>query len=329
MHILSLFRSVQLSMNGKEILSAEDTDSLSSHGFVSGDIVHILRDSSVVRASKCPKLNSIDADNDTDCMETTPGLPSSDFLLPNSELRTVSQPKEESKTTKATQSDNTHHLITGRSHLPLSDTPVSSLPNSYSTLITANPKVSFQSNVEKVAALLHILMIETGFIPQSASITSSLFNTLPESWSLKHDTLKLNYKTGSQVTCTIVVSSIGPVIIVNGIGSAGKSFSLKLKPDAILPPVGGKILKQLSVDFKNEIAFPLYLHIQREAHSTCPAHFSNLPPEISHNILKRLDFKSLCRLSGTSRLFQDLANQPRLWKLLAERYFLLSSFSNF
>jgi hypothetical protein len=163
-------------------------------------------------------------------------------------------------------------------------------------------------------------MIETGFEPQTSESCSDPFCTLPNSWKVTNETLRLNYKTRSQSSSTIVLSSMGPLVIVLGIGSAGKNMSLKLKPKDFVPPVGGKQLKQLSIDFKNEIAFPLYVHTEREANGECPAHLSNMPPEILSNILQRLDFKSICRMAITSRLFQQLASEPRLWKRLVMKY---------
>jgi hypothetical protein len=112
---------------------------------------------------------------------------------------------------------------------------------------------------------------------------------------------------------------MGSLVIAYGIGSGRKSMSLKLKPNDFMPPLGGKELRQLSIDFKNEIAFPLYVHTEREANGLCPAHLSNLPPEILSNVLQRLDFKSLSRMAITSRLFQQLASQPILWKRLVLR----------
>ena len=41
---------------------------------------------------------------------------------------------------------------------------------------------------------------------------------------------------------------------------------------------------------------------------------SSLPTEILENMLKRLDFDSLRCLFKTSRLFANLASDPKLWK---------------
>ena len=299
-------------MNGKVALVAEDHELLTSLGFVSGDVVYILNSPATEgRTPKFPKLNSSSENSDSH---------QEDKLV-------CGEQKDQSSSNVAQKmdSEDSHSAVLAGSlnvenyHVLLSDTPDSSVPISYTNLISANPTL-LQSPLEKLAGLLHILMVETGFVPQSSNISSNHFTTLPDLWNLKHGTLKLNYKTGSKSPCTILISTVGPVVNVQVAIGPGRLLALTLKnPNVYIPPEGGRILKMLSVDFKNEISFPLYVHIEREANGACPAHFSNLPPEISYNILERLDFKSLCRLSTTSRSFQNLANQPRLWKRLVLR----------
>ena len=106
--------------------------------------------------------------------------------------------------------------------------------------------------------------------------------------------------------------------MIQGISIVEKiSKALKTK---VIPSVGGSQLRQLCLDFKNQIAFPLFIHMQKDIGS-CPYHLCNLPPEISFLIMKYLDFRSLLQLSMTCHLFEHLANQPELWKRLVKRYY--------
>lgn len=324
-HVYSL-SSLQLSMNGKQALLTTNTDLLSTYGFVSGDTIYILGISPEVRASKTIKLNPIETGESSQSSSKVPTQESYVFSS-NSDTKTAGIIPQEKKPTELLQSKESIDCCpdsveaglvnTGKSHIPLADTAVSSVPESYTNLVAANSN-QFQSNVEKMAGLLHILMVETGFIPNTSKEVTDPFLVLPDSWFLQQDTLRLNYITASQVACTIVVSSVGPIMIVHGSGIGRKPMPLKPK-DFLPSPVGGKPLRHLSLEFKNEIAFPMYIHIQREANSTCPSYFCNLPPEITYDILNRLDFKSLCRLSVTSKLFQHLSSQPRIWKRLVIR----------
>lgn len=199
----------------------------------------------------------------------------------------------------------------------MSDTPSDVIPESYRNLIACHP-AKFDSTVEKLAGLVHLLMIESGFQPKTSQTCVNSYSILPDSWVLKCDTLKLKYVTPTQAECTIVVSLIGSTsYIIHGISKEGGNFkSLKLKD---IPDKGGRRLKQLSFEFKNQIAYPLFIHIQRDSGGIYPYHFCNLPPEVTNHVLKFLDFKSLSRLSMTCHLLEQLANQPQLWKQLCKR----------
>ena len=302
------YRSIQLSMNGKQALLAEDTELLSNLGFVSGDAIYLLGTYSGERITKFLKIS-----HNSSLKNESSNQPTVSDSLQQQEASLVA-------TIETKQGDIVEDKCDGiEKHLPLSDTPDLLIPESLTRLIASNsPDILFESTLEKLAGLLHILMVETGFEPQTSKSCSDSFCTLPDSWKLTKETLRLNYKTRSQSPSTIILSLMGPLVIACGIGSGGKSMSLKLKPNESMS-VGGKQLKQLSIDFKNEIAFPLYVHTEREANGECPAHLSNLPPEIISNVLQRLDFKSLCRMAITSRLFQQLASQPTIWKRLVKR----------
>lgn len=317
-HTISAHRSIQFSLNGKQALLAGDTELVSNLGFVSGDAVFILGTHQGIRKPKVPRLNPSAYENDKK-QEYASAISDEQHIASlgsTTKSKTIEGMTDQSR---EEPDGNSRSLNVEKHHMPLLDTPDMLVPQSYQTLIASNsPNIPFESNLEKLAGILHILMVETGFQPQTLKSFSDLFSTLPDSWKVVNETVRLNYKTASQSFATIVLSSVGSLVIVHGIGSSvGKSVSLKLKPNEFMPPVGGKRLRQVCIDFKNEIAFPLYVYIEREANGTCPTHFSNLPPEISYNILQRLDSKSLCRLSMTCRVFQHLASQPSLWRKLA------------
>ncbi|KAK4025751.1 hypothetical protein OUZ56_014798 [Daphnia magna] len=312
--------SIQFSMNGKQALLAEDTELVSNLGFVSGDAVYILGTFSGTRKPKFQKLNPSSCEKDQEQEKFSTFMASDKQHIASLDLSTASENIEGMNKQRREKFDRDSTIPDfEKHHIPLLDTPNMLIPQTYARLIASNSlSVPFESNLEKLAGILHILMVETGFQPETCKSFSDPFCNLPDSWNVVSETLRLNYKTGSQSPATIVLSSVGLLVIVYGIGSSlGKSLSLKLKPSEFMPPVGSKHLRQVCIDFKNEIAFPLYVHIEREANGTCPTYFSNLPPEISYNILQRLDSKSLCSLSMTCRLFQHLASQPSLWKKLA------------
>ncbi|KAI9562894.1 F-box only protein-like protein 7 [Daphnia sinensis] len=320
LHDEDFLGSIQFSMNGKQALLAEDTELVSNLGFVSGDAVYVLGTFSGARKPKFPKLNPTPCEKNLEQEHLSTIMASDRQHLASLDLSTVSENFEGMNKQSREECDGNPNNAPDleKHHKPLLDTPNMLIPQTYTRLIASNSlSIPFDSNLEKLAGILHILMVETGFQPETCKSFSDPFCILPDSWNVVSETLRLNYKTGSKSPATIVLSSVGLLVIVYGIGSSlGKTLSLKLKPSEFMPPVGSKHLRQVCIDFKNEIAFPLYVHIEREANGTCPTYFSNLPPEISYNILQRLDSKSLCRLSMTCRLFKYLANQPSLWKKL-------------
>ncbi|KAI9563001.1 F-box only protein-like protein 7 [Daphnia sinensis] len=300
LHDEDFLGSIQFSMNGKQALLAEDSELVSNLGFISGDAVYVLRTFSGARKPKFLKLNA------TPCEKN---LEQEHVSIIATYLSTVSENFEGMNKQSREECDgNPNAPDLEKHHKPLLDTPNMLIPQTYTRLIASNSlSIPFDSNLEKLAGILHILMVETGFQPETCMSFSDPFCILPDSWNVVSETLRLNYKTGSQSPATIVAYF------------HQKTLSLKLKPSEFMPPVGSKHLRQVCIDFKNEIAFPLYVHIEREANGTCATYFSNLPPEISYNLLQRLDSKSLCRLSMTCRLFKYLANQPSLWKKLTSK----------
>lgn len=215
--------------------------------------------------------------------------------------------------------------FTTTAHLPIGDTPANQTPESFNKLLTSYPEKA-QVPVEVLGCLLHILMVESGFLPESLSKGDPVkpFSTLPDSWSFVSGTLKLQYKSrmSPNPPCTLVLSVMGPLVMVFGTASGVKTNVLKLKPSEFMTPLStvGRNLGQLSRDFKNDVAFPLLLSIQRESGGVCPPNLSNLPAELFDKILRLLDAKSLCRLSTTCRRIQGVINEPLLWKRLVSRY---------
>ncbi|KAI9563011.1 F-box only protein-like protein 7 [Daphnia sinensis] len=290
LHDEDFLGSIQFSMNGKQVFLAEDTELVSNLGFVSGEAVYF------------PKLNATPCEKNLEQEHVSTIMASDRQHLASLDLSTVSENFEGMNKQSREECDgNPNAPDLEKHHKPLLDTPNMLIPQTYTRLIASNSlSIPFDSNLEKLAGILHILMVETGFQPETCKSFSDPFCILPDSWNVVSETLRLNYKTGFQSPATIVLSSVGLLVIVYGIGSSLEK-PLKFKPSEFMPPVGSKHLRQ------------------REANGTCPTYFSNLPQEISYNILQRLDSKSLCRLSMTCRLFKYLANQPSLWKKLTSK----------
>ena len=182
--------------------------------------------------------------------------------------------------------------------------------------------------------MLHILLIDSGFHAESFNIVDTnqeLYLTLPNWKSMGKGILQLVYKSSlpPYPLCTIlIVNMVGSLYVVHGTSTSIKSsklaFKITIDLAQYLPFKGGPGLQQLALKFKNLIAYPLLVTVQRETGgAVCPPNLSNLPPELLYTILKKLDAKTLCRLSSTSHLFQEVTGQPGLWKQLVIRYYYL------
>jgi len=302
--------SLQLSFNGTDAINAEEGDSLVALGFVSGDAIYILGTSPLEQ-----QLPSNQSENLPKLMSEPTQQSSPNQSANLSEL--VPEP---------TVDQRDHQLSVTDRFIPparLSETPDYTVPQSFSALSSANPN-EFHSTFEEFCGFLHLLTVETGFMPSISDRTTQLsYCNLPDSWNVQHETLKLNYLSPyppfSQ--CTLVVTAIGQIVLVYGIVSSQKSLTLKLKLSDFISNGSYRNLKKLSLLFKNEISYPLLVTIQREINGPCPYNLSNLPPEISYQILVLLDVRSLCRLSQVSRLFQELTSQPFIWKKRVVRDF--------
>jgi len=299
-HWKYFFSSLQLSFNGADAINAGDTDSLASLGFVSGDAIYILGISHLFQQS------------------TGQQLPSNQSLAPSI------------STTEPTANQRDHISSVMDEFIPstcLSETPDCTVSSSFSKLFSVNPN-KFNTIFEEFCGLLHLLITETGFKPHILDKTTKLccYN-LPDSWKVQHETLKLNYFSPyppfSQ--CTLVITAVGQIVMVYGLVSSEKSLTLKLKPSDFITNGSHQNLKKLSLLFKNEISYPLLVMIQRKTNGPCPYNFSNLPPEISNNILLLLDARSLCRLSQVSHQFQELSNQTHIWRKLLSRNYGIST----
>ena len=304
-------RLLQLSFNGKQALQTDDIKTMSSLGFVSGDAVYILGAPAEKRFPKCPKI----MENST----------LQDFLMMEASANTSAAQKDPSHQTVHpmcidSQDNPSHSRISKKMHPLLLEETTSHSPECFQELQVKNPG-KINCTLEKLAGLLHILMVETGFHPERDPSTSlpDAYSTLPDSWSIKGGTLTLQYRSSlpPHPVCTIVITEIGPLAMVYGTGSGTKTRILKLKPTDYLSSEGVRNMKQLSKEFKDEIAFPLLVSLQREAGGVCPINLTNLPEEIYlEKILRFLDDRSLCRLGATCHQFHRLANDPGLWKRL-------------
>ena len=273
---------LHLSLNGKDVLNAED-ETLVSVGLVSGDAIHILG------------------------------------LTPTTSNITETNPKKGSPT-EACEMSATERLppIIYKTIPPsLCD---SSGISSYPELVQKNPGV-FLTAFEKLSGLLHILMVETGFIANSRQQEIDPYITLPDSWHCKRETLTLHYLIpySPWPECNLTIVGLRNLIAVTGITGKHSKFYWHGRQSDFLSTEPA-CMRRLSVTFKNQVSYPLLLSMQQEVGLQCSPNLQTLPTEILLSICKNLNVKSLCSLAQTCKATNYLCNQPLLWKALLARF---------
>ena len=280
-------------MNGKSVITSEDTQIVTALGFVSGDTVHVLGTPFGIQAPQPVVIQQTTAAN-TQEMAASFNVSVSDGAQHEDE---ESVPKEKERKISVQQN----------------------LEDLYTNLVAAHPE-KFTSQLEKFCGLLHLLTVEGGFKSSPLLEDSDPYTTLPE-WNVKYDTLKLDYVSSypPHGNCSLIVTIMGPITIVFGQSPLEKTvFTWKTKLSECLN-LQPQNLNKLSLEFKNHVCFPLFLTVQRASDGICPVNLSNLPPELSFHILSLLDARSLCRLASTSHQFKTLANTPKLWQKLLKK----------
>jgi len=294
---------LNLSMNGKTTLATDNSQTIVSAGFVPGDTIFISGAPTECTASRLESTISLQNEVlsiGTSCVENT----------------THTQIKTNVSITRMVKEIG-HHFP-----LPLAEVDIKQGANQFTELMTENP-LHFKTNFEKFCGLLHILMVEVGFIPVTgANRSCNPYKTLPHSWNVNKGTLKLSYTSSypPHASCVIVMQNMGPIVFIYGQSQEKTKISWKVKLGEYVAPQPQNLSK-LSIEFKNHFAFPLFVTVQRECQGVCPFNLTNLPPEITLQILKKLDPRSLCRLSQTSSQFKELVDHPKLWKELLTRDF--------
>lgn len=181
-----------------------------------------------------------------------------------------------------------------------------------------NPKM------DSLALAVHALMLELGFKTESDK-------SIPDNWktSAGHVT-RYHYPPSEEKDIVLMVTSLGPLVKIHGTHSASKNtFSTsKIKSaDFTLEKDGKTELKNVSHlarMFKNEVGVPLLDTVK--SHLGLPTNgLLGLPPELSLNILKYLDLKSLLRLGQSSKQLKPLVKDQNIWKRLYLRDFGMRS----
>ncbi|KAL6116544.1 fbxo7 [Pungitius sinensis] len=195
-------------------------------------------------------------------------------------------------------------------------------------LLLHSAQTSSPSDAVVVAG--HLLMLETGFVPQPGELKAS---EMPAGWR-SPGVYRLQYTHPlCEGSVAMVVSVVmGAVLVINATLKVNESVDavrkLCVKPSSYVanqPPGGGAVvfrdLRKLSRVFKDQLTYPL-IAAARDA-VALPVLFglAALPPELVLRVLRLLDVRSVVRLSAVCRSFAVSTADSSLWRHLYRRDF--------
>ncbi|XP_028250255.1 F-box only protein 7 isoform X2 [Parambassis ranga] len=316
-HGLSADTKFSLSLNGSELLS-DCGQTLASCDIVSGDLVCIVLLQSAAAAASGSSTNTA-TNSVTNQNQQTASMLSS-------------QPSS-SRPAALTESKDTCRTPDSEAPPPVwepmlcSEAEEGQAPLSLE-LLYHEAKAASPTDAIMVAG--HMLMLETGFIPQGDELRPG---QMPAGWRCDAGVYRLQYKHPlcEDSVASVAAVCMGPMLVINTMLAVTETQAVrKLCVNASsyvtneCPGSAAKAFKHLSKlsrVFKDQLAYPL-IATAREAMSL-PVAFGlpALPPELLLRVLRLLDVRSVVRLSSVSRHFNDATADSTLWRHLYRRDF--------
>uniref|UniRef100_A0A3B3WST4 F-box domain-containing protein n=1 Tax=Poecilia mexicana TaxID=48701 RepID=A0A3B3WST4_9TELE len=300
-HGLSTDTEFSLSLNGSELLS-ESSQTLSSCGIVSGDLICVLLPQPPPAAMATSERTT--SSTETTSQEDTNRTTSQSLQACNMQSCSAAPPVWEPMLCSEAEDGEA----------PLS------LELLYHTAQTSSPN-------DAIMVVAHLLMLETGFSAQGSELKPG---EMPAGWRSAEGVYRLHYTHPlcENSLVTVVAVTMGPLLVLNvvlkNISAVSDQLSLLNLPSFYSgenAATAFKNLKKLSRIFKDQLAYPL-IAAAREA-MALPVAFGlqALPPELLLRVLRLLDVQSLVRLSATSWHFNAASSDSTLWKHLYLRDF--------
>jgi len=186
-------------------------------------------------------------------------------------------------------------------------------------------EAAIESELQRISVVIHSFMLELGFSVANAKV-------LPENWKTPAGYIsRYSYNQSTEFDVILTVTSLGPFLKTHGSHTSSKSsFSAsKIKMDDFLVEKDGKTklknIRHLARLFKNEVGVPLLNSVR--SHLGLPTSgLEGMPPEITLKMLKKLDLKSLLRMSAVCKQFNAISKEKSIWKHIFIRDFGSRSF---
>lgn len=323
-HGLSADTEFSLSLNGSELLT-ENEQTLQSCGIVSGDLICVI----------LPELAATSSASKTNLTSSNPAKPTS----------TATNSTKTQSDTRQSESISLNQPSSSSSSLPSAS---SSAPSSYSwepmlcseaeegqaplSLEVLYLSAGITSPSEAVVVAGHLLMLETGFMPQDSGLKSG---EMPADWRSAGGLYRLHYTHPlcENSVVSVLAVCMGPMLALNAILKVNEI--VHTVPKLILNPcsyvtnkwreesaaAGFKKLKKLSRVFKDQLAYPLIATARAVMSLPVAFGLAALPAELILRVLRLLDVASVLKMSTVCRHMNIVAADSMLWRHLYRRDF--------
>lgn len=181
-----------------------------------------------------------------------------------------------------------------------------------------------KDTLEAVTVLIHVLMLETGFISCRQAGTDSL-PYLPDNWTQKgYCRLTYYYPGCTDISCCTTIIPTGGSITIHGkvLGCNEATRQCCMKISTYIRNVSKDCgecyvnLARFSMVYKDSVANPLVHDVRTSAGLEDTFGLLGLTQEIKLHILRFLDVKSLVNVSYVSTELLDASRDPYLWRRL-------------
>ncbi|XP_023134597.2 F-box only protein 7 [Amphiprion ocellaris] len=318
-----------LSLNGSELLS-DSAQTLSSCGIVSGDLISVLLPQS---AQPVTTATTTTTTATTTTTNTTTSSSANQNQNRQTDSNTSSQPSFSPAAPLGPKDPDlmdAGHVISVWEPMLCCEAEEGGAPLSLE-LLYQSAGSTCPSDTLMVAA--HLLMMETGFIPQMSPVQVS--TQMPAGWKSPGGVFRLQYLhplCGGAVVSLLAVS-LGPVLSINATLKLTENVETPRKlcletSSYVTDEWGGgsaaaafRDLRKLSRVFKDQLVYPLITAARDGLSLPVAFGLQVLPPELLLRIVRLLDVRSVVRLSAASYHFNAATADPSLWRHLYQRDF--------
>ncbi|XP_072408274.1 F-box only protein 7 [Chiloscyllium punctatum] len=323
-----------ISLNGKDVLT-DDQQTMRSIGIVSGDLICLI----------LPDAFALSASGSTSDLNVNE-KPSHSNIAQNQHLVIDGNSLESSHQINARAHQQSEANVQNSSPdemcMTFEDTPVKypdepmlcseamdgMVPHSLETLYHSaectNPK-------EALIVVLHLLMLEAGYIPQGTGLKIS---QMPEKWKNEGVyRLQYNHPLCEDGSATLSCIPMGNLVVVNATLKINENVK-SVKRVQLLPAsyvyvnrLEGdaanlyKDLQKLSCMFKDQLVYPLLACARQALNLPDVFGLVVLPLELKLRIFRLLDVISILSLSTVCRDLYTATNDQLLWRFLYLRDF--------